>query len=62
MNATDRPITDRAKEPSTYVGIFAVIAGIFFGTKHPEINDPTFWGAVTATISGIFNILMREKK
>lgn len=60
--SNNNPVTDRAKEPSTWVGLLAVFAGIFFGTKHPEVNDPTFWGAVTATVSGIFNIFMREKK
>lgn len=61
MNA-DNPITGRAKEPSTWVGVIAIIAGIFLGSRHPEVNDPTFWGSVTATISGIWNIFMREKK
>lgn len=56
------PIKDRAKEPSTWIGVLAVIVGGFLGSKHPELNDPTFWGSVTAVVSGLLNIFMKEKK
>lgn len=63
MDATDKPITDRMKEPSTYVGILATLGGVLaVALGKPTLADPTFWAGATAFISGLVNIFTKERK
>lgn len=61
-----KPVTEfvshRAQELSTYAGLAAVVLGGLFGAQHPTLNDPGFYAAATAVLSGLVNIFTKERK
>lgn len=54
-----KQVLDRLKEPSTWLGIVAVL-GVFGVTLEPELKEHII--AVGVGIAGIIQILRREKK
>ena len=63
MDPTDQPVSGRVKEPSSWIGTAAVlgsIAAVYLGK--PTLADPAFWASVAGVVSGVTNILVRERK
>lgn len=51
----------RIGEPSTWAGFGQVIIGGIFGLQHPELADPSFWGAAAVVGTGLLSIFRRER-
>jgi len=63
MGPISKPIVERAKEPSSWLGAATLIgaaAGAIFGK--PTLGDPVFWGSLLNVVAGIGLILTPHAK